>query len=165
MSKTELPTFPHSWMCMFMTQSCPTLRESMDYSPPGFSVHGILQARILEWVVMPFSRGSSGPRDWIQVSRIAGRFFIAWATPEAPASFLDFLVLCLIFSFLLTVPQFPISQEQKLDSPISSSLLSANQLVSSSVDSDTISLFTVLGVCALPSFSLSHQSVSSWGFD
>ena len=41
------------------TQSCPTLWDPMDCSPPGFSVHGILQARILEWVVIPFSRGSS----------------------------------------------------------------------------------------------------------
>ena len=56
----------------------------MDCSPPGFSVHGILQARILEWVAMPFSRGSSRPRDWTQVSRIADRFFTVWATQEAP---------------------------------------------------------------------------------
>ena len=45
-------------------------------SPPGSSVHGILQARKLEWVAMPFSRGSSGPRDLTQVSHIAGRFFM-----------------------------------------------------------------------------------------
>ena len=44
-------------------------------SPPGSSVHGILQTRILEWVAIPFSRGSSQPRDWTQVSCIAGRFF------------------------------------------------------------------------------------------
>jgi len=47
----------------------------MDCSPPGFSVHGILQARILEWVAIPFSRGSSQPRDQTQVSHIAGGFF------------------------------------------------------------------------------------------
>ena len=47
----------------------------MDCSPPGFSLHGILQARILEWVAIPFSRRSSWPRDWIQVSHIAGRLF------------------------------------------------------------------------------------------
>ena len=58
-----------------ITQLCPTLCNAMDYSPPGSSVHGILQARILEWVAMPFSRGSSQPRDQIQVSHIAGRFF------------------------------------------------------------------------------------------
>ena len=45
---------------------------------------GILQARILEWVAMPSSRGSSQPRDWTQVSRIAGRFFTVWATRESP---------------------------------------------------------------------------------
>ena len=49
----------------------------------GYTVHGILQARILEWVAVPFSRGSSQPRDGTQVSRIAGRFFTHWATREA----------------------------------------------------------------------------------
>ena len=44
---------------------------------------GILQARMLEWVAFPFSRGSSQPRDWTQVSRIAGRFSTVWATREA----------------------------------------------------------------------------------
>ena len=52
----------------------------MDCSPPGSSVHGILQARTLEWVSIPFSRGSSQPRDWTGVSWIAGRFFTIWAT-------------------------------------------------------------------------------------
>ena len=61
------------------TQSCWTLYESMDCSPPGSSVHGILQARILAWVARPFSRGSSRPRDQTQVSRIAGGFFTVWA--------------------------------------------------------------------------------------
>ena len=53
-----------------VTQSCPTLCDSMSYT-----VHEILQARILEWVPFPFSRGSSQPRDQTQVSHIAGRFF------------------------------------------------------------------------------------------
>ena len=52
------------------TQSCPTICNPMDYT-----VRGILQATILEWVAFPFSRGSSQPRDGVQVSRIAGRFF------------------------------------------------------------------------------------------
>ena len=52
----------------------------MDCSLPGSSIHGILQARILEWVAISFSRGSSRPRDWTQVSRIAGRHFNLWAT-------------------------------------------------------------------------------------
>ena len=63
-----------------VAQSCPTLCDPMDCSPPGSSVHGILQARILEWVAISFSRGSSQPRDWTRVSCIAGRHFILWAT-------------------------------------------------------------------------------------
>ena len=61
-------------------QSCPTLCDPMDCSLPDSSVHGILQARILEWVAMPFSRGSSQPRNQTQVSCIsctAGRFSTA----------------------------------------------------------------------------------------
>ena len=68
---------------MLVTQSCLTLFDPMDYSPLGSSVHGILQARILEWVAIPFSRESDRPRDWTQVSRIAGRLFTDWATREA----------------------------------------------------------------------------------
>ena len=67
-----------------VAQSCPTLCDPMDCSLPGSSIHGILQARILEWVAISFSRGSSQPRDWIRVSRIAGRCFNLWATREAP---------------------------------------------------------------------------------
>ena len=55
----------------------------MDCSPPGSSVHGILQARILEWVAISFSRGSSQPRDQTQISCTAGRFLTIWATREA----------------------------------------------------------------------------------
>ena len=50
-------------MLYLAAQSCPTLCNPMDYGPPGSSVHGILQARTLEWVAMPFSRGSSQTRD------------------------------------------------------------------------------------------------------
>ena len=53
-------------------------------SPPGSSVHGILQARILEWVAIPFCKGSSWPGDQIQVSCITGRFFTIWAPRGAP---------------------------------------------------------------------------------
>ena len=55
----------------------------MDYSLPGSSVHGILQARILKWVTISFSRGSSRPRDRTRVSCIGGRHFNLWATREA----------------------------------------------------------------------------------
>ena len=60
-----------------VAQSCPTFWDPMDYT-----VHGILPARILEWVAVPFSRGSSQPRDRTQVSPIAGGFFTSWATRE-----------------------------------------------------------------------------------
>ena len=63
-----------------MSDSC----DPMDCSLPGSSVRGILQARILGWVAISFSRGSSQSRDWIRVSCIAGRFFTNWATWEAP---------------------------------------------------------------------------------
>ena len=66
-----------------VAQSFPTLWGPVDCSPPGSSVYGILQARILEWVAVSFSRGSSWPRDWTQVSCIAGRRFNLWATREA----------------------------------------------------------------------------------
>ena len=56
-------------------QLCPTLCDPIYGSPPGSSIPGILQARILEWVAFPFSRGSSQPRDQTQVSHIAGGFF------------------------------------------------------------------------------------------
>ena len=61
-----------------VTQSCPILCDPMDYI-----VHGILQARLLEWVAFPFSWGSSQPRNQTQVSRIAGRFFTRWTTRES----------------------------------------------------------------------------------
>ena len=62
---------------MKVAQSRPTLCDPMDCSPAGSSIRGILQARILEWVAVPFSRGSSQPGDRTQVSRIAGGFFSA----------------------------------------------------------------------------------------
>ena len=58
-----------------IAQWCLTLCDLMRCSLPGSSVHGILQARILEWIAIPFSRGSSQPRDGAQVSHIAGTFF------------------------------------------------------------------------------------------
>ena len=71
------------WREVKVTQSCLTLCNPMDCSLPGSSVHDILQARVLEWVAVPFSRRSSQPRDQTQVFRIAGRFFTVWATREA----------------------------------------------------------------------------------
>ena len=74
----DLSLFSKVWFaraCVLVTQSCPTLGDPMYCSPPGSSVHGILQARILEWVAIPFFTGSSWPRDRTQVSGIAVRFF------------------------------------------------------------------------------------------
>ena len=62
-------------MCVSVPQSCLTLCNSMDCSPPASSVCGILQAGILEWVAISFSRWSSQPRDGTQLSCIVGRFF------------------------------------------------------------------------------------------
>ena len=76
--KYHISTWEWSEVKWKVAQSCLTLCDPLDYT-----VHGILQARILEWVDFPFSRGSSQPRDWTQVSRIAGRFFTSWATREA----------------------------------------------------------------------------------
>ena len=75
---------------------CPTLCDPMDCSPPGSSVHGIFQARILEWVAMLSSRGSSQSRDRIHISCTAGRFF----TTEPPGK-----------------PQLFLKQKQKVKSP------------------------------------------------
>ena len=66
-----------------VTQSCLTVCDPMDCSPPGSSVQGVLQARILEWVVMPSSKGSSQPGNQTQIFHIAGGFFTVWATREA----------------------------------------------------------------------------------
>ena len=77
-SQTKTNIWYHLYCCL-VAQLCLTLCDPMDCSLPGSSVHGILQARILEWVAISFSRGSSRPRDWTQVSRIAGRLFNLWA--------------------------------------------------------------------------------------
>ena len=65
-------------VCVLVTQSCPTLCDPMDCSPQRSSVHGILQARILEWVAIPLSKGSFQPRDQIQV-------FLHWQADSLPS--------------------------------------------------------------------------------
>ena len=72
--------FIFEFVCVLVAQSCLTLCNPIGYSLPGSSIHGILQARILEWVVIPFSGGSSQPRTQTKVSCIAGRFFTVLAT-------------------------------------------------------------------------------------
>ena len=75
-----------------VTQSCPTLCDPVDCSLPGSSVHGILQARMLEWVAISFSRASSRPRDRTRVSHIGGRRFNLWATREV--SWMFSVIIC-----------------------------------------------------------------------
>ena len=71
------------WVKVLVAQSCPPLCDPMDCSLPGFSIYGILQLRILEWIVISFSRRSFQPRDQTWVSCIASRFFTIWATRKA----------------------------------------------------------------------------------
>ena len=88
--------FPRGWKCSCyrlaraperkeseIAQSCPTLCDPMDCSLLGSSIHRIFQTRVLEWIAISFSRGSSRPRDQTRVSHIAGRHFTIWATWEA----------------------------------------------------------------------------------
>ena len=79
--------YGNTLLCFFLViQLCPTLCDPMDCSQPGSSVHGILQARILEWVAIPFFTVSLWPRGWTQVSCTAGRFFTIWDTRKAQHS-------------------------------------------------------------------------------
>ena len=88
--RREWSIFSKNWTKTLLTaaaakslQSCPTLCDPMDCSLPGSSLHGILQARVLEWVAISFSRGSSQSRDRTWVSCIPGRRFNLWATRKA----------------------------------------------------------------------------------
>ena len=110
-------TFIFIWELVFMqlscqmlvSQLCPTLCDPMDCSPPGSSAPGILQERLLEWVLMPSSRGSSQLKDQthiFHVSCIAGIVFIVWAMSP---TFLCILNLSIYFretSFLSALPSF-----------------------------------------------------------
>ena len=83
-----------------VAHSCPTLCNAMDCSPPGSSVHGILSGSILEWVAIPFSRGSAWHRDRTRVSCIAGRFFTIWVTRETQIYIYIYIpCCCCCFSF------------------------------------------------------------------
>ena len=97
-------SFLVSWV--IVTQLCPTLCNSMDCSLPSSSVHGILQARILECVAILFSRGSSWPRDQTGVSCIAGRFFTTdLAGKQSVTSLVFCFTVCFVLPFLYLSPQ------------------------------------------------------------
>ena len=137
--------------CAKSLHSCPTLCDPVGCSPPGYSVHGILQARILEWVAMPSSRGSSRPRDQTCVTpALAGRFFttsVPWEDPH-------YILSTYLFSnrkfetFGHLCPIFPSSGNHKSDLFSSMSLsvsqaqLSCNtMLVPGAHHSDSIFLY------------------------
>ena len=97
-----------------VAQWCLTLCHLMDCSLPGFSVHWIFQARVLEWVAISFSRGPSWPMDRTQIACIVWRRFTLWATREAPSIhpeyFLIFTLPPLFFAFIWqrrTIPFLP----------------------------------------------------------
>ena len=85
-----------------VVQSCLTLCGPMVCSLPDSSVHGILQARILEWVAIPFSRGSSWPRDQTQVSCIADRFFARYLSHQRSSYILLTLVISTLTKWIVT---------------------------------------------------------------
>ena len=131
--KTQVPKFPKSsgkssrtentllgcHMCGQSPQSCPTLCNPMDYSPPDSSVHGILQARILEWVAISFSRESSRPRDGTHVSCITGGCFTA-DHQRSPNQHVFF------FFFLIWIPKGSIFSNKEMQN--SHSLYSRNDV-------------------------------------
>ena len=104
-NEDSLLLFPYIYIpctvhvCAKSFQPCPTLCNPRDYSPPGSSVHGLLQASILEWVAMPSSRGSSRPRDQIHVSCVSsiGRWVLTTnSTCEASTGLALFHLLCVL---------------------------------------------------------------------
>ena len=86
MGNFMLCSLPIVWSEL-LVHSCSTLCDLLNCSLQGSSIHGIFQARILEWVAISFSRGSFQPRDWTQVCCTTGRFFTYWAMREAPLLF------------------------------------------------------------------------------
>ena len=80
---SRVPMLCCEWVSEWSRSSCQPLCDSMDCSLPGPSLHGILQARVLEWVAISFSTGSSQPRDQTRVSCIPGRRFNLWATSRS----------------------------------------------------------------------------------
>ena len=115
----------------------------MDYSPPGSSVHWILQARVLEWVAISFSRGSSRPRDRTRVSHIAGKCFTLWTTRTGNSFFFFFSVKAQS-GFQIQLPWVcqAVGNKDKLDI-----LLSSGSLVSSSGFSSSFPLTLCCRLC------------------
>ena len=118
MKRLKVSTHTHTCVCVCMcAQSCLTLCDPRDSSPPGSSVHGIFQARVLKWVVISYSRRSSQPRDRTHFSCISciGRWFLYhWATWENPYIHTHIHTFCVIFGASLIaqlVKNLPAVQE------------------------------------------------------
>ena len=138
-----------------VAQSCPTLCDPMDCSLPGFSVHGIFQARVLEWVAISFSRESSWLRDWTHVSCIAGRSFTLWATREA----LQFSSVQSLSHIWLSVTSRTAAQQAALSITNTQSLL---KLMSIESVMSSNHLLLCRPLLLLPSLLSQHQGLFQW---
>ena len=114
-------SFSLRWFCL-VTESCPTLRDPMDCSPPGSSVHGILQARRLEWVVVSFTRDLPDPGIEPRSPALADRFFTIWATWEVLSFVLSHFRSLFICTFFFPPLQASVSQRETMDWPYQSQL-------------------------------------------
>ena len=99
----------YSLYCCLVARSCPTLCDPMDRSLPWSSVHGISQARILEWVAISFSRGSFWPRDWTRASSIGRQILYHWVTRVFIPCAVQYILVAVCFIsmnnlYLLTSP-------------------------------------------------------------
>ena len=124
-----------------VAQLCPTLCDPMDYT-----VHGIFQPRILEWIAVPFSRGSSQSRDQTQVCRIAARFFTSWATREYIASMYGEMQKSGLIKIISLVCTSPIWGLQSCTLRISSGFTIGSGWNACSLWTDKWHVFTLLGV-------------------
>ena len=125
-----------SEVTVLVAQLCPTLCNFMDCSQPGFSVHGILLARILEQVTIPFSSGSSQLRDQTWVSLIAGRFFTILATRETLWIFQSLMCLSVksIQNLMKKIPEILIQQVSEEVLTLENSRLDLQTLSTSQIE-------------------------------
>ena len=134
--------------CVFIAQSCLTLCNPMDHSPPGSSVHGILQATILEWVAISFSRGCSTPRDQTCISYIGWQITTEpWVKPHTVVRGPFFPICLLSFSsFLFTIKGKLVTALKSVASNSYTSILDHHQCV------------TLLLPCLKPVFSIENHA-------
>ena len=123
---------------MKVAQSCLTLCNPMD------CVHGILQARILEWVAFPFSRGSSQPRDRTQVSHISGLFLTSWAISEDHIYIYIYIYVCDLMIWDICIYIYELILQLPIDrTPVSPSWLLSNTQGANCPKGGLCSVFTL----------------------